>query len=40
MPNITIYLENKLYQNFLDLSEEEQKKLKEDFKKAIAKRLK
>ncbi len=35
MPNITIYLENKLYKDFLNLSETEQKKLKDDFKNKI-----
>ena len=35
MPNITIYLENELYKDFLNLSETEQKKLKEEFKTKI-----
>ncbi len=40
MPNITIYLGTKLYPEYISLSEEEQNKLKEGFKLAIAKRFK
>ena len=40
MPNITIYLGKTLYPENISLSEEEQTKLKERIKQAIAKRLK
>ena len=38
MPNITIYLGKELYPKYLTLSTEEQDKLKQKFKEALAKK--